>query len=131
MALDAQGTKLEIKYPDGINSLTEVGTITNFNIAPSRSERDKTTLAADERTYKVGLYDEGPWTFNVLWDNTDGGLDEVVDAFNAGADDLEFKITFSDDEDIELEAAYILNYSIDGDIDALTTGTITLRGVRK
>jgi hypothetical protein len=109
---------------------TDVGVITNFSISPSRSERDKTTLVDTERTYKVGLSDEGPWTFNVMYDNDDAGLSAVKTAYEDGAEDLGFRITFSDDEAVTLEDGYVLNYSIDGEVDGLASGTITVRGTR-
>jgi len=108
----------------------KVGTITDFNLGPARSERERTTLADDEKRYKLGMHDEGTYTFNVLWDNEDVGLDAVIAAYDAGTETCGFKITFSDGEVITLENGYVLNYSIGGGVDGDATGTITIRGTR-
>jgi len=109
-------------------AFVRVGTITNFSMNPTASERDRTTLKDTERVWKRGIRDGGTMTFNLLWDNADAGLDAVKAAYTNGSEDLDFKITFSDNEAITLENGYVLDYSISGDVDADATGAITIRG---
>ena len=106
----------------------KVGTITNFSMNPTASERDRTTLKDTERVWKRGIRDGGSMTFNLLWDNEDIGLDAVKTAYEDDSEDLDFKITFSDGEAITLKDGYVLDYSISGDVDADATGAITIRG---
>ena len=109
-------------------ALVKVGTITNFSMNPTASERDRTTLKDTERVWKRGIRDGGSMTFNLLWDNEDTGLDAVKTAYTNGSENLAFKITFSDNEAITLQNGYVLDYSISGDVDADATGAITIRG---
>ena len=106
----------------------KVGTITNFSMNPTASERDRTTLKDTERVWKRGIRDGGSMTFNLLWDNADTGLDAVKAAYTNGSGNLAFKITFSDNTAITLKDGYVLDYSISGEIDADATGAITIRG---
>lgn len=106
----------------------KVGTITNFSMNPTASERDRTTLADTERVWKRGIRDGGSMTFNLLWDNEDTGLDAVKTAYEDDSENLAFRITFSDNEEITLQNGYVLDYSISGDVDADATGAITIRG---
>ena len=109
-------------------AFVKVGTITNFSMNPTASERDRTTLADTERVWKRGIRDGGSMTFNLLWDNEDTGLDAVKTAYEDDSEDLDFRITFSDGEAITLKDGYVLDYSISGDVDADATGAITIRG---
>ena len=109
-------------------AFVKVGTITNFSMNPTASERDRTTLKDTERVWKRGIRDGGTMTFNLLWDNADTGLDAVKTAYEDDSENLAFKITFSDNEAITLENGYVLDYSISGDVDADATGAITIRG---
>ena len=109
-------------------TLVKVGTITNFSMNPTASERDRTTLKDTERVWKRGIRDGGSMTFNLLWDNEDAGLNAVKTAYTNGSEDLDFKITFSDNKAITLQNGYVLDYSISGDVDADATGAITIRG---
>jgi len=106
----------------------KVGTITNFSMNPTASERDRTTLKDKERVWKRGIRDGGSMTFNLLWDNEDTGLGAVKTAYEDDSEDLDFRITFSDGEAITLKDGYVLDYSISGDVDADATGAITIRG---
>jgi len=106
----------------------KVGTITNFSMNPTASERDRTTLKDTKRVWKRGIRDGGTMTFNLLWDNADTGLDAVKTAYTNGSENLAFRITFSDNEAITLQDGYVLDYSISGEVDADATGAITIRG---
>ena len=106
----------------------KVGTITNFSMNPTASERDRTTLKDKERVWKRGIRDGGSMTFNLLWDNEDTGLDAVKTAYEDDSENLAFRITFSDNEAITLQNGYVLDYSISGEVDADATGAITIRG---
>lgn len=106
----------------------KVGTITNFSMNPTASERDRTTLKDTERVWKRGIRDGGSMTFNLLWDNADTGLDAVKTAYEDDSENLAFRITFSDEEAITLQNGYVLDYSISGEVDADATGAITIRG---
>ena len=106
----------------------KVGTITNFSMNPTASERDRTTLKDKERVWKRGIRDGGSMTFNLLWDNEDTGLDAVKTAYEDDSENLAFRITFSDGEAITLQNGYVLDYSISGEVDADATGAITIRG---
>lgn len=106
----------------------KVGTITNFSMNPTASERDRTTLKDTERVWKRGIRDGGSMTFNLFWDNDDTGLDAVKTAYTNGSENLAFRITFSDNEAITLQNGYVLDYSISGEVDADATGAITIRG---
>ena len=106
----------------------KVGTITNFSMNPTASERDRTTLKDTERVWKRGIRDGGSMTFNLLWDNEDAGLNAVKTAYTNGSENLAFKITFSDNTAITLQNGYVLDYSISGEVDADATGAITIRG---
>lgn len=106
----------------------KVGTITNFSMNPTASERDRTTLKDTKRVWKRGIRDGGTMTFNLLWDNADTGLDAVKTAYEDDSENLAFRITFSDNEAITLQNGYVLDYSISGDVDADATGAITIRG---
>jgi len=109
-------------------AFVRVGTITNFSMNPTASERDRTTLKDTERVWKRGIRDGGTMTFNLLWDNADTGLDAVKTAYTNGSENLAFRITFSDNEAITLQNGYVLDYSISGEVDADATGAITIRG---
>jgi hypothetical protein len=109
-------------------AFVKVGTITNFSMNPTASERDRTTLKDTERVWKRGIRDGGSMTFNVLWDNEDTGLDAVKTAYEDDSENLAFRITFSDNEAITLQNGYVLDYSISGEVDADATGAITIRG---
>ena len=109
-------------------AFVKVGTITNFSMNPTASERDRTTLKDTERVWKRGIRDGGTMTFNLLWDNADTGLDAVKTAYEDDSENLAFRITFSDNEAITLQNGYVLDYSISGDVDADATGAITIRG---
>ena len=109
-------------------AFVRVGTITNFSMNPTASERDRTTLKDTERVWKRGIRDGGSMTFNLLWDNADAGLDAVKTAYTNGSENLAFKITFSDNQAITLQNGYVLDYSISGEVDADATGAITIRG---
>ena len=109
-------------------AFVKVGTITNFSMNPTASERDRTTLKDTERVWKRGIRDGGTMTFNLLWDNADTGLDAVKTAYEDDSENLAFKITFSDNEAITLQNGYVLDYSISGEVDADATGAITIRG---
>jgi len=106
----------------------KVGTITNFSMNPTASERDRTTLKDTERVWKRGIRDGGTMTFNLLWDNADTGLNAVKTAYTNGSENLAFRITFSDNTAITLQNGYVLDYSISGEVDADATGAITIRG---
>ena len=109
-------------------AFVRVGTITNFSMNPTASERDRTTLKDTERVWKRGIRDGGTMTFNLLWDNADTGLDAVKTAYTNGSENLAFRITFSDNTAITLQNGYVLDYSISGEVDADATGAITIRG---
>ena len=109
-------------------AFVRVGTITNFSMNPTASERDRTTLKDTERVWKRGIRDGGTMTFNLLWDNADTGLNAVKTAYTNGSENLAFRITFSDNEAITLQNGYVLDYSISGEVDADATGAITIRG---
>ena len=109
-------------------AFVKVGTITNFSMNPTASERDRTTLKDTERVWKRGIRDGGTMTFNLLWDNADTGLDAVKTAYTNGSENLAFRITFSDNKAITLQDGYVLDYSISGEVDADATGAITIRG---
>jgi hypothetical protein len=109
-------------------AFVRVGTITNFSMNPTASERDRTTLKDTERVWKRGIRDGGTMTFNLLWDNADTGLDAVKTAYEDDSENLAFRITFSDNEAITLQNGYVLDYSISGEVDADATGAITIRG---
>jgi len=131
IALDASA--LTITDNTGTATMTPaewatVGVITNFNINPTSSERDRTTLADTERVWKRGIRDGGPMSFSLFWDHLDTGLDAVVTAYEADAEDLNFRITFSDGETITLKNGYVIDYTLSGDVDSDATGAITIRG---
>jgi len=109
-------------------AFVKVGTITNFSMNPTASERDRTTLKDTERVWKRGIRDGGTMTFNLLWDNADTGLNAVKTAYTNGSENLAFRITFSDNTAITLQNGYVLDYSISGEVDADATGAITIRG---
>jgi len=109
-------------------AFVKVGTITNFSMNPTASERDRTTLKDKERVWKRGARDGGTMTFNLLWDNADTGLNAVKTAYTNGSENLAFRITFSDNTAITLQNGYVLDYSISGEVDADATGAITIRG---
>jgi hypothetical protein len=109
-------------------AFVRVGTITNFSMNPTASERDRTTLKDTERVWKRGIRDGGTMTFNLLWDNADTGLNAVKTAYTNGSENLAFRITFSDNTAITLQNGYVLDYSISGEVDADATGAITIRG---
>lgn len=126
-ALETQGVMLEIGDGGTPETFVEVGEITDFTgPGGSASVIDVTHLKSTAKEKRMGLPDEGQFTFNVNLVPSDNGQRHV---FKSRKDRrlTNFKLTLTDAPATVLSfAAFVLEFSLSGAVDDKIPAAITL-----
>lgn len=121
--LDAQGTT--VTFNDGTTAQT-VGGVVSFSFGDGQaSDIDITTLASTAMEYRQGLQDFGDCTLELMRDPSDVGQAAMETAKSAGAT-REVVITLPDGAVATFDA-YVKSISTSGGVNAVATGTATLK----
>lgn len=129
-AINAQGTTFSIN--DNVlataGSAVVVGEIISYSLADgTASDIDITTLASTAKEFRQGLQDFGDVTLEILRDFDDAGQAECLTA-KAAQETRQCIITLASGTlDVGTFNAYVKSIDLNGAVDAVNTGTITLK----
>jgi hypothetical protein len=126
--LQTQGTTIAIETSDSPETWGTIGEVKSI-AGPSGSapEIDITNLASTAREFNMGLPDEGTITLSCNYDPDDTNQAACRTARNAQTLSS-FKITCSDSPATTITfSAYVTEWGLNFDIDAVATLTISLR----
>jgi hypothetical protein len=126
-AIESQSTTLGIST--GATSplgYTDIGEVTSFDgFDGSASEIDVSHLASTAKEFLLGLEDSGSFSFDVNYLTANAGQDLLRTA-KANRDLHYFKLTLSDGIYATF-TAYVTTFSINGGVDAVVGGSVSLR----
>lgn len=126
-SIETQGTKLAYSDGGSPSSFSDIGNITDFSGPGGQaSVIDVSNLDSTFREKRMGLPDEGQFTFNVNLDPDNASHVALKDA-RRGRDRLEFRVTLTDSTPTTLTFyGYVLGFVISGGVDAVTKAAITI-----
>lgn len=124
-AISAQGTTIEVDdsvvgTPDVV--INNVASFSGFD--GEASEIDTTNLSSLAKEYKVGLKDFGSFSMEIHPDFDDDGQNVLRSAGNATKT---FKVTLPNSKTLTFEGLVKNADSLNGGIDAVLTGTVTIK----
>lgn len=123
--IDSQGTTVEFYDADNITT-NVVGGVVSFSFGDgSASDIDISTLASTAREYRQGLADNGDFSMELMRDTADAGQAEMEVA-RVAQSTRKVVLTFPDASTATFNA-YVKSISSSGGVDAVITGTATLK----
>jgi len=127
-ALEPQGVAIQIgdgTSPEVFNTIPE---ITNFDgPGGSANEIDTTDLAATARTFRMGLKDEGDFSFELFYIPANTYHTQLqTDRTNRTLRNFQVVLTDSPQTTMSF-AAYVREFSVSGGVDDVLRANVTLR----
>lgn len=124
-AIEAQGTKFEIGVGDPA-VYTQVCVKTFSGPGGSAAVIDTTTLCSTAKEKRMGLADEGQFSFTINYVPGDAGH-EALRAARASREPTPFRLTFSDTPATVWEfTGFVLSFSVSGAVDAVIEASVTI-----
>jgi len=126
-AVEAQGTKIEISQVVSPLAYSEVPNVTDFNGPGGQaSVIDVSNLQSTAREKKMGLADEGQFTFTLNWD-PDDAAHQLLRSQRASRLASEFRVTLADTTpSIATFTGYVLGVVISGGVDNVLKAAVTV-----
>ena len=132
MALNAQGTTLEISE-DGGTTWVPIGCIQTFGIEqPDRAEIDVTCLTSSSKEYKFGLRDSGTVTIEMQYD-PEGAGQVILESSYASDTAFDFKIEYNNAPDetgtgtLKEFKGFVISISESGAVDDVVTESVSIK----
>jgi hypothetical protein len=126
-SIETQGTKLAYSPEGSPSSFTNIGNVIDFSGPGGQaSVIDVSNLDSTFREKRMGLPDEGQFTFNVNLD-PDNATHTALKQARRDRDRLEFRLTLTDATPTTITFyGYVLGFVLSGGVDAVVKAAITI-----